>query len=371
MTDKCQWETGESKRRPSLRGAHEAEVCVVGLGGSGLSCIEELRSQGKAVIGVDAGRIGGSAAGRNGGLLLAGSTNWYHEVVAQVGAERARAFYQETLNEIERMRAFNPESIRVTGSLRIAASDEEKEDCLKQFEAMRQDQLPVEWYEGPRGERMLFPKDAVMNPWERVNKLAGHVESLGTQLFEDTKVVLVGDGIVECEAGYVKCDQIVVAIDGRLEELVPSLGGRVRTARLQMIATKPVAMMIDYPGYFRGGHDYWQQRLDGRIFLGGGRDIGGDEEWGREATTTPKVQAHLRQLLQERFGLGEEMIESQWAACVGYTESGFPVIEEHKPGLWVLGGYSGTGNLIGALAGRAVAQKINGQTELWDKLLRD
>jgi glycine/D-amino acid oxidase-like deaminating enzyme len=35
-----------------------------------------------------------------------------------------------------------------------------------------------------------------------------------------------------------------------------------------------------------------------------------------------------------------------------------PIAEEVRPGVWALGGYSGTGNVMGALLGRAVAQRI-------------
>jgi gamma-glutamylputrescine oxidase len=37
-----------------------------------------------------------------------------------------------------------------------------------------------------------------------------------------------------------------------------------------------------------------------------------------------------------------------------------PVVEEVRPKVWALGGYSGTGNVIGALAARAVVAAIGG-----------
>ena len=44
----------------------------------------------------------------------------------------------------------------------------------------------------------------------------------------------------------------------------------------------------------------------------------------------------------------------RWAACAGYTETGLPVLQQVRPGVFAIGGYSGTGNVIGALCGRAV-----------------
>jgi glycine/D-amino acid oxidase-like deaminating enzyme len=45
----------------------------------------------------------------------------------------------------------------------------------------------------------------------------------------------------------------------------------------------------------------------------------------------------------------------RWAALVGYSDSGLPVLEEVRPGVWACGAYSGTGNVLGALCGRAAA----------------
>ncbi|HWT25696.1 MAG TPA: FAD-dependent oxidoreductase, partial [Solirubrobacteraceae bacterium] len=56
---------------PPLRGEVEADVCVVGLGGSGLAAVGAALAAGATVAGVDAGPVGGGAAGRNGGFLLA------------------------------------------------------------------------------------------------------------------------------------------------------------------------------------------------------------------------------------------------------------------------------------------------------------
>ena len=65
-----------------------------------------------------------------------------------------------------------PEHCRKIGSLRIAASADEVQDCRKQFDAMKADNLPVEWYKGPEGEGLLVPTDGVMNPMDRARSMA-------------------------------------------------------------------------------------------------------------------------------------------------------------------------------------------------------
>ncbi|MCY7363998.1 MAG: hypothetical protein LH469_01555, partial [Frankiaceae bacterium] len=51
------WEDGGWSPLPALRGTVTADVCVVGLGGSGLAAVDELLARGASVVGVDAGPI--------------------------------------------------------------------------------------------------------------------------------------------------------------------------------------------------------------------------------------------------------------------------------------------------------------------------
>ena len=350
------WENYRWGPLPALEGEAQADVCVIGLGGSGLTCIEELLRLGESVIGIDAGMVGGGAAGSNGGFLLAGSAAFYHRSVALLGRERARQIYAETIDEIERMAAELPGVVRRTGSLRIAASVEEEADCRTQLEAMQVDGWPVSWYEGPEGRGLSIPTDGVFQPLERCRLLAGRLIQAGARLFEQTSAESVSCTKIMTPRGVIDCRRAIVAVDGRLEMVLPELAGRVRTARLQMLAKAP-APEVSFPRqvYRRWGYEYWQQLPDGSIALGGYRDLGGDEEWTMEDSPSPTVQDALEKFLREGMGV-RAPITHRWAASVGYTSSGEPICEEVRPGVWAIGGYNGTGNIVGAIYGRRVAR---------------
>ena len=147
------WDDGAWRSLAPLTGDTAADVCVVGLGGSGLSCIRELLALGRSVVGIDAGQVGGGAAGRNGGFLLAGTQSFHHDTIAALGAERARAIYELTLAEIDRIAHDAPGTVRRTGSLRIATSAAELEDCGLQLAAMSADGMVVERYAGRERKR--------------------------------------------------------------------------------------------------------------------------------------------------------------------------------------------------------------------------
>ena len=350
------WEDGAWETLPPLAGDVEADVCVVGLGGSGLACVGALLEKGLRVTGVDAGAVGGGAAGRNGGFLLAGTSRFYHDAVAALGRERARALYARTAAEIGRIAAETPEAVRRVGSLRIAASPEEEADCRAHLEALRADGFAAEPYDGPEGRGMLIPTDAAFHPLRRCRALARAAVSGGARLFEGSPAVEIGPEGVRTPAGRVRCGRTIVAVDGRLDRLVPALAGRVRTARLQMVATAPLPeIRFPRPVYMRWGYEWWQQLPDGRIALGGFRDRAGEGEWTHDATPSEPVQGMIERFLRDTLRV-DAPITHRWAASVGYTDDGMPVLEETERGVWALGGYSGTGNVIGALLGRAAAE---------------
>jgi glycine/D-amino acid oxidase-like deaminating enzyme len=351
------WDTGHRSRLPALEGVVDTDVCVVGLGGSGLSCVRELRRLGVRVVGLEAGDVGGGAAGRNGGFLLAGLAPFYHEAVARYGRERARQLYRLTLREIDRIEADTPSLVSRPGSLRIAESDDELLDCELQLAAMRADGLPAEWYDGVEGRGLLVPGDGTFQPLARCRELAARAVEEGALLFECSPMTRVDAeaGAVHTARGRVHCRAAIIAVDGNLERLLPELRSRVRTARLQMLATEPTAeIRVQRPVYARWGYDYWQQRPDGAIALGGARDLAGNSEWTAEATPTSVVQRALERRLREQLGV-KALITHRWAASVGYTHDGLPIAEEVRRNVWAIGAYSGTGNVIGALLGRGMA----------------
>lgn len=348
------WDDDRWVSLPALHGDVSADSCVIGLGGTGLTLIEELLQRDERVVGIDAHDVGAGAAGRNGGFLLAGAYDFYHDAVRKHGAVRARAIYEATLGEIRRIAEAAAGTVRFCGSRRVAADEWEVSDCRTQLDVMRADGLAVEWCEDADGVGLFLPSDAAFNPLARCRLLAQRVRADGARLFARTPVTRIEDARVVTPAGVVHCARVFVAVDGHLEQLVPELVGRVRTARLQMLATAPTREReVRCPMYYREGYEYWQQTPDGRIALGGFRDKAGPSEWSHDAHPTPAVQGMLEHFLRDRLKVSAP-ITHRWAACAAFSDTGLPIIEQVREQVWALGAYSGTGNVIGALAARAV-----------------
>jgi glycine/D-amino acid oxidase-like deaminating enzyme len=313
--------------------------------------------------------VGGGAAGRNGGFVLAGLAKFFNETVAEHGEAAAAALYRLTAREIERWAEEMPAVVRITGSLRIAADADELADCQKHLAALRYCGFTAESYRGPEGEGLLLPTDGVMQPLERVRAVAQRLRQREALLYENSPVRKIVPGIVVTDGGTIQCDSVIVAVDGRLDQILPELAGRVRTARLQMLATAPAPeVSFTRPVYYRHGYEYWQQLPDGSIALGGFRDHALAQEWTTDTEPTTFIQGLLEKFLRERLQVTAP-ITHRWAASVGYTPDGLPILEEVQPKLWAVGGYNGTGNIVGSLSARAAARLACGQVSPWANAL--
>jgi len=130
-----------------------------------------------------------------------------------------------------------------------------------------------------------------------------------------------------------------------------------------VIATEPLAeQLFDCPHYGRHGFDYWQQTPDGRILAGGFRDSALQDEFTSEEVTTPGIQDALEAFVASLVGRPLR-VDYRWAGLFGLVMDFLPVVGR-VPGeerVWVAGGYSGHGNVLGLLCGELAAQAMLGR----------
>jgi glycine/D-amino acid oxidase-like deaminating enzyme len=159
--------------------------------------------------------------------------------------------------------------------------------------------------------------------------------------------------------------RVLVATDGYGHGLIPELADLIWPTRGQVIASEPLdRILYDRPHYARQGFDYWQQLPDGRIVLGGFRDVSILDELTDVEETTPTIQASLESFLHELAG-EEVEVTHRWAGIFGLTQDMLPLVGP-VPGrdgrIWVAGGYSGHGNVPGFACGELVADALLGDT---------
>jgi gamma-glutamylputrescine oxidase len=306
----------------------------------------------------DAREIAGGASGRNGGFALRGGAAPYDVTVETIGREAAQRYWGRTEKALDRLVGLAGDAAVRTGSLRLAADEEERDALAVEYEALRADGFAAEWIDEPMGGRfrsaIFHPGDAALQPARWVRRLAVLAAEAGAEICEHSRV----GSLAEVDA-----DLVLVATDGYPSGLLGQIEGLIVPTRGQMIATEPLTeRLFDCPHYGRHGFDYWQQTPDGRILAGGFRDSALQDEFTTDETTTPQIQDALEAFVAELVGRPLR-VDYRWAGIFGLVLDFLPVVGR-VPGedrVWVAGGYSGHGNVLGLLCGELVAEAMLGR----------
>src|SRR5215208_1069852 len=357
------WLEAERPALAEVRLQGPADVAVVGGGITGCACALALAEGGLRVVLHEARELAGGASGRNGGFALRGGAMAYDSAREWLGPAPARHFWEWTERALDRLAELCGDEVRRTGSLRLAADGDELAELQGEFRALRADGFGVEWLDGdqldPRVAKgfpaaILHPDDGTIHPARATWQVARRAAEAGVEIRERSRVE---------DAASLDAAHVVVATDGYPSGLLGRLEGSIIPTRGQMLATEPIAeRLFDRPHYGRHGYDYWHQTPDGSILAGGFRDADLASEFTAEEATTPTIQSALEAFLAEMLGR-PPLITHRWAGIFGLVPDLLPVVGR-LPGsdrIWIAGGYSGHGNVLGFACGRLVAAAILGE----------
>jgi len=309
----------------------------------------------------DARGIAEGASGRNGGFALRGGAARYDVARETYGAEQARAYWRWTEEALDRIEQLAGDALRRTGSYRLAADEEEREGIRLEYEALHDDGFEAEWLDDVPGAAagkfqgaISHAGDGSIQPARFVRRLAARAAEAGAELREH-------DLVEDVES--LDADRVLVATDGYGHGLISELADLVWPTRGQVVVSEPLdSVLYDRPHYARQGFDYWQQLPDGRLLLGGFRDVSILDELTDVEETTPTIQASLESFLHGLAG-GEVEVTHRWAGIFGLTQDMLPLVGP-VPGrerIWIAAGYSGHGNVLGFACGELVADAMLGR----------
>ena len=369
--------------RPPLTAAQrvEAEVVVIGAGVCGAGAVHSLHHAGVDVVWLDAGRVAGEATGRNAGFILQGTAERYDRAVALMGRVRARAVHGVSVDNHARMRAVIQELGLVEhcgyarrGSLQLAGGPLEEDELRTSArwlaadgfaaEILDESQLPDSLRAAGYRMAVLLPEDGELDPVRFVRGVARHAVDRGVRLFEDSPVVdLVaptpGEVRVRTQSGgEVRAQLALVCTNARAGGLVPWLSDIVEPVRGQMLSTEPAPPhTFPIPIYADHGYDYWRQRDDGRIVLGGWRNLDPGAEVGHQDLLHEGIQERMTRFVRSFPGLADLRIEHRWSGTMGFSRDGLPVVGPVPglPGALAAVGFTGHGFGFAWLAGESLA----------------
>jgi glycine/D-amino acid oxidase-like deaminating enzyme len=131
-----------------------------------------------------------------------------------------------------------------------------------------------------------------------------------------------------------------------------------------MLATGPGRRSLTGVWYIDDGFQYIRQLPDGRVLLGGCRNVALEDEVGYHETPTATVQAALETFFEGYFPtLASLPVERRWAGTMGFSPDGLPRIGQvpHLPSALYAAGLTGHGLSLSFVLGRYLARRLQGE----------
>lgn len=365
------WQHESLAAVPALAGRHETDIAIVGGGYTGSWLAYWLKDSGLKVTVLESQRPGYGASGRNGGLLLQGPAQLLGEAASLLGQDAALEFLHWTRRTFEWVSALSNRHAldwHKTGSLYVGGDMDERPTLEETVRLMQESgirALLVPHQEQPPSIQRLgydlgawFPDDGMIHPIRLIGALLTEARDHGVEIYQDTPVSEYEDsaqGVLLHGPNFtVRADRMVIATNAYSSEWVPWLEPLVEPVRGQMLASAPVIPLDHaYPVYADHGYNYWHQRADGRILMGGFRHLAAAEETGTDLSLHTAIQNRLTRLLFDLAG-HPVPIADRWAGIMAMTPDHRPYIGSLTDRVWTALGYNGHGSTVAPVAARMV-----------------
>jgi gamma-glutamylputrescine oxidase len=170
-----------------------------------------------------------------------------------------------------------------------------------------------------------------------------------------------GEVRLRCSGGEVRAQLALVCTNARARELLPWYADKVDPVRGQMLATSPAPRIFQRPIYADHGYDYWRQDRQGRVILGGWRNLDPDSEVGTDDLLHPGIQARMEAFIRRFSALSGVEITHRWSGTMGFSRDGLPLVgpAPGAPGALAAVGFTGHGFGFAWMAGEALAATVS------------
>ena len=375
-----------------LESSTSCDVAVVGGGLAGLSAAIELADRGFSVVLLEARQVGWGASGRNGGQALAGLACDQSTIEAQLGLDEARRVWAMTLEALalihQRRERFGIDCDWQAGYLSLAVNAR-KSTALQAWRAHMQTHYGFEttwiaprdmpqWIASERFHSGVH--DALsghLNPLKYSLGLARAAAGLGVRIFEHsavTELVQGGSARLRTAHGEVQASHVLLAGNVYLQGVVPMLEPRIMPVGTYIVTSEGLD-----PALSRGlipsmsavcdtnfVLDYFRPTPDHRMLYGGRVSY--------SAATPRNLEASLHKRMAETFPqLKDTRVEFSWGGFVDISMNRAPdfgrlpqAASAGHATVYYLQGFSGHGLALTGLAGKLVAEAIDGDAGRFD-----
>lgn len=368
---------------PTAKGALKFDIAIIGAGFSGLSSALHLSELGYQVCVLDAHRVGWGASGRNGGQVGSGMRIAQDELEKLVGFKHAKKAFDigvdaaDLVRELIRKHKIN--CAYKDGNIEALHRKRYDQETLEYIEMMHEKYdyhsmrylTPQEMSEkvGSRdySAGALDTKCGHLHPLNYARGLARAATKAGAEIFEMSRVIHFESGKVKTAEAEISADKIILATNGYLGNLDGRVADRVMPINNFIIATEPLSDAM-CKSLIRDGecvHDsrfvvnYFRISEDNRMLFGGGENY----SYKFPSDITKTVRKPMLQVFPQ---LKDARIDYAWGGTLAITYKRLPHFEFRKDGIINISGYSGSGVHMATMAGKIIAEAVNGQMARFD-----
>jgi glycine/D-amino acid oxidase-like deaminating enzyme/nitrite reductase/ring-hydroxylating ferredoxin subunit len=365
----------------------ETDVCVVGAGIAGLSTAYLLACEGKSVVVLDDGPIGGGMTEQTTAHLSNVIDDGYVTIERLHGERGARLAFESHAAAIDRIEAIvATERIacdfeRVDGFLFQAPGQPVEQLEEERLAALRAGLVGVERIERPSppvlepGPCLRFPRQAQFHPVKYLTGLMQAIERRGGRIFTNTHVETVQGGehaVIEIRLGHVLLAQsVVVATNTPINDMVV-VHTKQAPYTTYVIGAGVPKHSVPTALYWDQADPYHYVRIQ-KDAATNGRDVlivGGEDHKTGQANDGKERHLRLERWARQRFPMMEQ-IEYRWSGQVMEPTDGLALIGRN-PGdasnVYIATGDSGMGMTHGTIAGMLLTDLIAGRDNPWATL---
>jgi glycine/D-amino acid oxidase-like deaminating enzyme/nitrite reductase/ring-hydroxylating ferredoxin subunit len=380
--------TAEVPEQAMLTENTHADVCIVGAGIAGMTTAYLLAREGKSVVVLDDGRVGGGMTERTTAHLSNAIDDYYFEIERLHGEKGARFAAESHTAAIDRIEAIIAEEgidcefERLSGYLFVPPG-ESKELLDRELRAVHRaglkdvelvDRAPIDSFD--TGICLHFPRQAQFHPLKYLAGLVRAIERDGGHIFTGTHVSTMEGGTsarVETSNRYVvTAEAIVVATNTPVNDIVTihtkqapyttyAVGARIPRGSV----TRALYWDTADPYHYVRLHNVSRQGSDYDLLI-----VGGEDHKSGQAEDVAERHSRLEAWMKERFPMIER-IEFRWSGQVMEPVDAVAFIGRN-PGdpqnVYIATGDSGMGMTHGTIAGILITDLIMGRECPWGPL---
>ena len=379
--------TANTPSQPRLKENIRTDVCIIGAGIAGLTTAYLLAKEGRSVVVLDDGAIGGGMTGRTTAHLTNAFDDRYVEMEKLHGAEGSRFIAESHTAAIDKIEAIAREEHidcgfeRLDGFLFVPPNESTDvlDDELKAshraglVDVELVNRAPIETFD--TGPALRFPRQAQFHPLDYLTGLTRAFISAGGRIFSETHATTITGGTdarVETNLGpAVLCDVIVVATNTPVNDRV-AIHTKQAPYVTYVIGVRVPKGSVTPALYWDTPDPYHYVRLQSdktnpthQILIVGGED----HKTGQENDGAERF-ARLEQWTRERFPQSGE-VEFRWSGQVMEPVDGVAFIGANpldEDNVFIATGDSGQGMTHGTIAGILLTDLIQDRKNPWADL---